>query len=312
MTTALVCGGTRLAEAARALGLAEPESLPDIVLLELSEPGAVKRASALSAEIPRVVVVDPARRELVRALGVATGAIVESCEPAAIGPLVAALVPAPPGRATRAVLCTAARGGVGRTLLVANLARRLAARLSVFALDITATGALAWWLGAEARPWCDLQGLAHELSGEHLALVASDVGKDLRAFGAAPLAPIPELAVAATRAALDLADVVLIDAPPLSDPCTQALRTVADRTMVLSYADPASLAALCAAEIPEDAWLLASQAGVHAIPGRAVLRALPRDDREVAAALSTRGAVAGALGRAYDALAELLALDVSA
>ncbi len=311
MTTALVCGGARLAEAARALGLAEPVTVPDIVLLELAEPGAVQRASLLPAEIPRVVVVDPTRRELVRALGVAAGALADSCEPASIGPLVAALVPAPPRRAARVVLCSAARGGVGRTLLVANLARRLATKLSVFAMDTTGTGALAWWLRTEARPWYDLQGLAQELAGEHLALVASDVAKDLRAFGAAPLAPIPELAVAAARAALDLADLVIIDAAPLSDPCTQALGAVADRTMVLSYADPASLAALSVADMPEDAWLLASQAGMRAIPGRPVVRALPRDDREVAAALSTRGEVRGALGRAYDAVAELLVLDVS-
>lgn len=311
MTTALVCGGARLAEAARALGLAEPVTVPDIVLLELAEPGAVERASLLPAQIPRVVVADGARRELVRALGVAAGALAESCEPASIGPLVAALVPAPPRRAARVFLCTAARGGVGRTLLVANLARRLAVKLSVFAIDTTGTGALAWWLGTEGRPWHDLQGLAQELVGEHLALVASDVGKDLRTFGAAPLAPIPELAVAAARAALDLADVVIIDAGPLADLSTQALRTVADRTMVLSYGDPASLAALSAAEMPEDAWLLASQAGVRAILGRPVLRALPRDDREVSTALSTRGEVRGTLGRAYDAVAELLALDVS-
>ena len=87
---------------------------------------------------------------------------------------------------------------------------------------------------------------------------------------------------------------------------------MADRTLLLTYADPASLAALSAADAPEDAWLIASQAGVRAIPARAALRALPRDDRSVAAALSTREAVAGALGRAYDAIAELLLLDVSA
>lgn len=312
MTTALVCGGAPLAEVARVLGLAEPASLPDVVLLELAEPGAVSRAALMPAEIPRVVVADPARRELVSALGLPAATITEKCEAASIGPLVAALVPSPPRRATRVVLCTAARGGVGRTLLAANLARRLAARLSVFALDVTGTGALAWWLRVEARPWYDLQGLAPELSGEHLALVANDAARDLRVFGAAPLAPIPDLAVAATRAALELADVVLVDAPPLSDPCTQALGMLADRTLVLSYADPASLAALSAAEFPEDAWLLASQAGPRAIPGRAVVRALPRDDRQVAAALSTRDAISGALGRAYDGIAELLALDASA
>ncbi len=311
MTTALVCGGPRLAEAARVLGLEEPRGDPDIVLLELADGAAVERASLLPAGIPRVVVADPKHRELLRALGLAAGAVADASEAASIGPLIAALVPAA-RRAARVVLCTAARGGVGRTLLAANLARRIAGGgASVLALDTTGTGLLAWWLRVDGRPWSDLHGLAQELSGEHLGLVASDVAKDLRSFGAGPLAPVADIAVAATKAALDLADVVIIDAAPLADPCTRALQGAADRTMVLTYADPASVAALSAAESPEDAWLIVSQAGTRAIQGRPVLRSLPRDDRGVGRALTARDAVTGALGRAYDAIAELVLLDVS-
>ena len=218
MTTALVCGGPRLAEAARVLGLAEPRAAPDVVLLDVADPAAVERAAGVPAEIPRVVIADPSRRELLRALGLATGAVADSPEAACIGPLIAALVPAK-RQASRVLLCTAARGGVGRTLLAANLARRLAAGgASVFALDTTGSGVLAWWLRATARPWSDLHGLAHELSGEHLALVASDVTKDVRMFGGGPDAPTPDIALAATRAAVELADVVIVDGPQLPTP----------------------------------------------------------------------------------------------
>jgi hypothetical protein len=47
------------------------------------------------------------------------------------------------------------------------------------------------------------------------------------------------------------------------------------------------------------------------IGDHAAFRALPRDEAAVSAALSGRRAVGGALGRAYDELADLMALDAS-
>jgi hypothetical protein len=47
------------------------------------------------------------------------------------------------------------------------------------------------------------------------------------------------------------------------------------------------------------------------IGDHSAFRALPRDEAAVGAALSGRRAVGGALGRAYDELADLMALDAS-
>jgi hypothetical protein len=56
---------------------------------------------------------------------------------------------------------------------------------------------------------------------------------------------------------------------------------------------------------------MASQSRTARIGERAAFRALPRDEAAVSAALSGRHTAGGALGRAYDALAELIALDAS-
>jgi hypothetical protein len=80
---------------------------------------------------------------------------------------------------------------------------------------------------------------------------------------------------------------------------------------VLSYDDPLSLATLDSSEIPIGAWLVASQARAPRIGERAAFRALPRDESAVGAAFSGRRAAGGALGRAYEELAELIALDAS-
>jgi len=56
---------------------------------------------------------------------------------------------------------------------------------------------------------------------------------------------------------------------------------------------------------------MASQSRAPRLGARAAFRALPRDEAAVAAALSGRRAAGGALGRAYDELAELIALDAS-
>jgi len=75
---------------------------------------------------------------------------------------------------------------------------------------------------------------------------------------------------------------------------------------VLSYADAASTAALATAELPSSAWLIGSQA-----PISGAFRVLPRDERSIGDALERRGRASGPLGRAYDELAELLAIDAS-
>ena len=207
---------------------------------------------------------------------------------------------------TRVLTLTAARGGVGRTLCAANLARRLAGVGSVLALDATGTGALAWWLGVEARPWSDLEVLSAELRPEHLELIATSVGSRLTLIGGAPAVPSLEALVATIGVARTLADLVVVDAPPLADHRAQACVALSDRVLVLSYADPASAAALGAAVLPGSAWLIGSQAAIDG-----AFRVLPRDERAVGDALQRRGVTSGALGRAYDELAELLAIDAS-
>lgn len=308
---AAVCGGDELRAAATALGL-EPcdTGRPDLILVDLRDASACAAAAALDATVPRVAVAGEAERTLAAALGVDASSIARSCEPAALGPLVVAALPRTPRRATRVLLVTAVRGGVGRTLLIANLAQRLASRLPVAVIDATGTGALGWWLRCAPRTWTELEGLADELTAEHLAVVAAQ-GAGVHVVGGAPVAPTRALAEATVRAATALAELVLIDAPVLADERSHALIALAQRVLVLSYDDPPSLAALDASDLPEDAWLIASQARSARVGERAAFRALPRDEAAVSAALSARRAAGGALGRAYDELAEIIALDAS-
>ena len=199
---------------------------------------------------------------------------------------------------------------MGRSLLAANLARRLASRIGVAAIDATGTGALGWWLQCAPRPWTELEGLTDELTAEHLAVVATE-SAGVRVIGGAPVAPTRALAESAVRAAASLAELVIVDAPVLADERGRALAALADRVLVLSYDDALSLATLDASEIPGGAWLIASQSRTARVGERAAFRALPRDEAAVGAALSGRRAAGGALGRAYDELAELIALDAS-
>ena len=308
---AAICGGDELRASAAALGL-EPcdAGRPDLVLVDLRDASACAEAAALEPAIPRVAVAGEAERALAAALGYDASSIAAACEPAALGPLVVAALPRTPRRATRVVMVTAVRGGVGRTLLVANLARRLASRVPVAAIDAGGTGALGWWLECAPRTWTELEGLAAELTAEHLAVVAAQTA-GVYVIGGPPVAPTCALAEATVRAATSLAELVLIDAPVLADERARALAVAADRVLVLSYDDPLSLAALDASELPNDAWLMASQARTARLGERPAFRALPRDETAVSAALSGRRAAGGALGRAYDELAELIALDAS-
>jgi hypothetical protein len=308
---AAICGGDDLRAAAATLGLEPCEAgRPDLVLVDLRDASACAVAAAFESSVPRVVVAGETERALAAALGFDASSIAATCEPAALGPLIVAALPRTARRATRIVVVTGMRGGVGRTLLVANLARRLASRLPVAVVDVTGTGALGWWLQCAPRTWAELEGLTDELTAEHLAVIAEEsVG--LRVIGGAPVAPTRALAESTVRAAASLAELILVDAPVLADERGRALAALAERVLVLSYDDPLSLAMLDASDDLSDAWLIASQSRAARIGERVAFRALPRDEDAVGAALSGRRATGGALGRAYDELAELLALDAS-
>ena len=308
---AAICGGDDLRAAAAALGLDPCDAgRPELVLVDLRDSAACALAAAIESGIPRVAVAGESERALAAALGYDASSIAATCEPAALGPLVVAALPRTPRRATRLVVITGARGGVGRSLLAANLARRLASRLTVVAIDATGTGALGWWLECAPRPWTELEGLTDELTAEHLAIVATE-SAGVRVIGGAPVGPTRALAESTVRAAASLAELVLVDAPLLADDRGRALAAVADRVLLPSYDDPLSVATLDASEIPSGAWFVASQSRAMRIGDRAAFRALPRDEAAVGAALSGRRAVGGTLGRAYDELADLVALDAS-
>ncbi|HKY50268.1 MAG TPA: hypothetical protein VJP45_03335 [Candidatus Limnocylindria bacterium] len=307
-----ICGGPELHAAALALGLQLCDGeRPDLLLVDLRDATARAAAATFDSAIPRVVVAGDAERTLAIALGHQASAIATSCEAAALGPLVAAALPRPSRRATRVVLVTAARGGSGRTLLAANLARRIGARLSVAAVDVTGTGALGWWLQSAPRTWTELEELADELTSEHLAIIAAESGAGVRVIGGPPVAPTQRLAESTVRAATSLAELVIVDAPLLADERCRALGAHADRVLVMSYDDPLSRANLDASELPDDAWLIASQSREPRIGERLAFRAIPRDEAAVSAAISGHRVVGGVLGRAYDELAELLVLDAT-
>lgn len=305
MTRAVVCGGPDLDAAAASLGLVEAPD-PEIVLVDTRCGDGVTRAAAHAPSIPRVLVATGATAELLRAAGVAHIAAGTAAE--VVGPQVAAALPARTREATRRIVITAARGGVGRTLLATNLALRLGRTAPLWLLDATGTGAAGWWLRAEARPWSELEPMASELSIEHLRVVATAAAPGVRVLGGPGSAPSWPLLAACLRE-LDR-ELVIVDAAPLADDRTRALRegaAIASRTLVLTYADPASLAALAAHDLA-DSWLICSQG---ALPGGAAFRSLPRDEDAVARALSGRARVGGRLGRAYDELAELLGIDAT-
>lgn len=300
---AAVCG-VALDDAARVLDL-DREAPPQLVLVDLRDSDAALAAAAFPATLPRVAVVTAEQRDLLSATG-ATVPTAISTDPAVLGPLIAAVSPRWARGATRVIVVTSGRGGVGRTLLVANLARRLAAVRSVLAVDLTASGALGWWLGVSARPWQDVASLTDELRAEHLALVAVEAAPRLLLIGGPPDAPPAALAAAALAAARDLVDLVIVDSPPVADPVARAAVAAADRVLVLTYDDAVSRAILEAAPVPSTAWSVGAQG-----PVERAFRVLPRDERSIAEAMTQRHQVRGALGAAYDELAGLLAIDAS-
>ena len=72
-----------------------------------------------------------------------------------------------------------------------------------------------------------------------------------------------------------------------------------------------SLAALATSELPPGAWIIGSQSTASAMIGREIFRSLPRSDRDIAAAAGGARVVGGALGAAYDELADLLLIDTT-
>jgi len=306
MTQVAICGGDELRAACEVLGLAPADRVPRLVIVDLRSPGAAREASAFAAEIPRIVVATEEQAESLAAFGAERVHVAASADPAILGPLVARSLPAAVRDRTRIVTLTAARGGTGRTICAAALARRLAADRTVMAIDATGTGALGWWLTSAPRSWSELEALVGELRDEHVELVATTIAPRLSLVGGAPLIPSGAVLDATISAARALADVVLIDAPLVADERARLAAERSDRVLVFSYADPASRATLAEAEVPDDAWLIGSQAPVDD-----AFRVLPRDEAAVAVALARRGPIGGALGRAYDELGELLAIDAT-
>lgn len=305
MTRVAACGRA-LDGAIALLGLEPVEDRADLVLVDLRDPAGILRASQVPAEVPRIAVGNAEDEMLLRAAGAAV-AFSTSTEAASLGPLLARAAPAVMLRPTRTVLVTGPAGGAGRTLLVAHLAIRLAARSSVIVVDVTGSGSAGWWLGLRARGWADLEGLADELTSEHLAVVAAEQGR-LRVVGGRSTVPSTALALAAVRAASALGDVVLVDAPVLWDERARALRDLADRVLLVAPDEPACAPALADA-IDDRAWLIGSRTRAERIAGHAVLRAIPDDPAAVRAAACGPSGVGGAVGRAYDEIAELLAID---
>jgi hypothetical protein len=305
-------GGAELVSAAAVLGLITVEAArADLAIVDLRDAEALSRATTLAPELPRVVVLSEEHVALAGALGVPARSVARSCEPAVLGPLIAATLPPARRGSTRSILVTSVRGGAGRSLLVSNLARRLALLRATLCLDLTGDGTLGWWLGATSGGWSDLEDLTDELTAEHLGVVATEAAPGLRVVGGPPYAPSVRLAESAFRAALELSEIVLIDAPSLSDERTRLLAGSVDRVIVMSYDDPVSIAALASADVPEGAWLIASQSIATSLAGRDVFRALPRAESAIAAATSRPSPIGGALGKAYEELAEIIAIDAT-
>lgn len=303
-----VVAGDDIAAVVRALGIEISDDAP-VALVDLRASDALPRAATLPADRVRVFVADDAQRPLLHALAVDADRIVDRVDPALIGPLVLRHMPRPETRRSRIVVVAATRGGVGRTLLVTNLARRLARRLRVLVLDATGTGAAAWWLRREPRSWTELEGIAGEITSEQLALLADDGADGPQVLGDVGAMPSASVLLETARCATGLADLVLVDAPALFDARCAALRETCDRFIVVTYDEPLAIATLAGLGLTEREWVVGSQTRAERIGSTVVFRALPRDERSVASAVADRGPVGGALGRAYDDLALLLGVD---
>jgi len=102
-----------------------------------------------------------------------------------------------------------------------------------------------------------------------------------------------------------------VQRPLRNDPLTRVAASLADRIFVLAYDDPWSKLMLDAEPPTDQEWLTASQMKTASLDGRRVFRALPRDESAVASAVASRDVVKGALGKAYEELADLLVIDAT-
>ena len=306
-----IFGGPELRAGVVALGLEPVTEDPEIALIDARDREAVGRAAAVHVQVPRVVVAFETDLALIGALGLDPSHVVTSAEPAVLGPALMRVRPQRPRAATRIVVATGVRGGVGRSLLAANLALRIATRLRVCVIDGTGHGAVSWWLRCTPRPWTEFEGLVEELTADHLSVMAEQIGSGMRVVGGTSVAPTPALLGATIRAAAGLADLVIVDAPLRNDPLARAAVSLADRVLVLAYDDPWSKLMLDTDPPSDDEWLIASQMKMPSLHGRHAFRAMPRDESAVSSAVASRSVAKGALGKAYDELAELLVIDAT-
>jgi hypothetical protein len=72
-----------------------------------------------------------------------------------------------------------------------------------------------------------------------------------------------------------------------------------------------SLTAIDGAVDDDRTWIVASRCRAERIGGHDVVRALPDDPAAVRGATKGRCPIGGELGRAYDAIGELLAIDIA-
>ena len=310
MRAALILGGDDLRHAAIALGLDDEPLHPDVVLVDADDDQVVERAAAFPS-VPRVFVAERSRASLLRAAGYAF-VVERPVAPASLGPVLFAMERSRP-QVARVILFCAAAGATGRTSLVANLALRLARCASVVAVDATGTAALSWRLGARVAPWADIAAVGADLGEAHVRLAAAERDGALILGGSGA----PDGALVARVVEICAAwSLVLVDAPAYQPGPELVAR--ADRVLVCANPDPASVAATSAllAEFGNaDPHLVVSQvehrdAGrIAALFGRPASCLLPRDEASCRDALQRRGPSGGRLGRAYDALAEVLAAE---
>lgn len=310
MRAAAIFGGDELHQAALALGLVEDAARPEVLLIDADDDATINGANAFPS-IPRVFVADAPRAGLLRAAG-CPYVVERPVGPASLGPVLFAMERTRP-RAARVVLCCAASGATGRTSLVGNLALRVARSAAVTAIDATGTAALAWRLGTRVASWTEIAAVGADLGEAHLRLAAAERDGALVLGGIGVpdshlLARVVELC--ATRS------VVVVDCPAYRPP--EPLVATADRILVCANPDPASGAvtsALLAELADRDPHLVVSQveqsdaAAIATLFGRPASFLLPRDEAACRASLQRGGIVGGRLGRAYDALAEILAAE---